>query len=70
MSEKPNQTTKPAAVKAVETIEAFEDKYRPLINQKIKAGLRREQAINIIRAQIKENSKIAEAQLKACSPKA
>ena len=66
-------TTKEATVNssanAVDTIEAFEKKFLPLINQKMKAGLTREKAINVIRTQIKEDPAIAEAQLKACQPK-
>jgi hypothetical protein len=57
------------AAKAVETIEAFETKFKPLIAHKVRAGLTREQAVNAIRAQVKEDAKIAEAQLKALTEK-
>jgi hypothetical protein len=73
MTEKNNATDEAkkapssSAAKAVETIEAFETKFKPLIAHKERAGLTREQAVNAIRAQIKEDPKIAEAQLKELS---
>lgn len=65
----PKSASASTAAKAVETIEAFETKFKPLIAHKVRAGLTREQAVNAIRAQVKEDAKIAEAQLKALTEK-
>lgn len=49
----------------IDQLESFEKRYAPLIQAKVRAGLTRDQAIGVIRSQIKEDPAIAEAQLKA-----
>jgi hypothetical protein len=65
-AEKENKapSAKTAEQKAVEAVESFETKYAPVIRQKMKAGLSKEQALTVIRNQIKEDPKVLEAQLK------
>jgi len=54
---------------SVAALDAFDRKFKPLIAQKIAAGLTQEQAIAAIRSQLREDEKnetqIAEEQLKA-----
>jgi len=57
----------------VEVLDAFDAKWKPLILQKMKAGLNREQAVTAIRNQLAEDKKrksdIAEKQLAAITKK-
>lgn len=52
---------------AVQAFDNFEEHFAPLIQQKVRAGLTREQAMQAIRNQIKESPEIAAAQLEAAS---
>jgi hypothetical protein len=58
---------KATSAQGVAAIDAFEKQFKPLIVAKIKAGLTREQAVEVIRAQIKEDPQVAEAQLQEVS---
>ena len=58
-----------ASSSQIDTLDAFERKFKPLIGQKMAAGLTREQAVSAIRNQLREDkankSDIAEQMLKS-----